>query len=442
MPSEVLTDARLARLAVAPGVKRLVVFDQHQDAPRGFCVRVTPSGERAFYFVKRALGRKVWVRIGDAGALSLAAARKAAHVRAGELAKGIDPNAVTRQANVEARAERAIAKREADALTVAELVRAYVETRTLAPRTASEYQRTIEHDIAPSALGRRKAADVVQADVRAFARALAKRGKHQADRALLLIRYAFHWGAREDVSPGVKHVTNDPTNGVERLTLQADRERRRTLVSIKATDDREAFAEVRKFWLGTEGMRPVPRAFVRVLLLLGLRRGEAGAATWGDLELEGDSPTWHVPADRRKVRVTRRDADRDSLDVPLAPLAVKTLQEIRPKKSPTASVPVFPQLHAGSVAVSMWHHTGIRDIRLHDLRRSCATAILRLGGPPHILTDVLGHRQRGTADSDAVYLQGRRMAEYREWLLRWATTLGGLVEQPRKGRAVGKKERA
>lgn len=426
MPSEVLTDAKLARLTVESGAKRLVVFDQHQDAPRGFCVRVTPSGERAFYFVKRALGRKVWVRIGDAGALSLSAARKAAHVRAGELAKGIDPNAATRQAYVEARAERALAKREAQALTVAELVRAYIETRTLAPRTAREYLRTIEHDIAPSALGRHKAADVVQADVRAFTRALAKRGKHQADRALLLVRYAFHWGAREDVSPGVKHVTNDPTSGVDRLTLQADRERRRTLVNIKAADDREAFGEVRTFWLGTEAMRPVPRAFVRVLLLLGLRRGEAGAAAWGDIELKGDSPTWHVPADRRKVRVTRRDADRDSLDVPLAPLAVKILAGIRPK-APASSLAVFPQLHAGSVAVSMWHHTGIRDIRLHDLRRSCATAILRLGGPPHILTDVLGHRQRGTADSDAVYLQGRRVAEYREWLLRWADALEGLL---------------
>jgi len=426
MPSEVLTAAAIERLRVAPGQQRLVVFDRHPSAPKGFCVRVTAAGERAFYLVRRALGRKVWVRIGDAS-LSLKRAREAADVRAGELAKGIDPNAATREASARTRAERALARREAASLTVTELVRSYIETRTLAPSTAKEYARTLAHDIAPSALGRRKAAEVVQSDVRAFVRALAKRGKHQADRALLLVRFAYAWGAREELSPGVKIVTTDPTSGVGRATLKAERERRRTLVNIRAQDDAEAFAEVKRFWLGTEAMRAVPRAFVRLLLLLGLRRGEAAAATWAEIRLDGDAPSWHVPAERRKVQVTRRDPERDSLDVPLSALAVAILSEIKPE-APTKAQLVFPHLHAAAVAESMWNHTGIRDIRLHDLRRTAGTAILRLGGPPHVLTDVLGHRLRGLADSDAVYLQGRRVAEYRDWLRRWSEkieVLGG-----------------
>ncbi len=422
---EVLTPALVARLAVAAGRTRTLYLDQHRDAPAGFGLRVTAAGERSYYLVKRALGRKVWVRLGDAATLTLDKAREAARAKAGDLARDIDPTAANRAMREKAAQDRAAAAREAGAPTIAELVRRYIETRRLAPNTAREYRRTLAKDIEPSALGRMKAKDAVQADVRLFVKRLAARGKHQADRAFQLIRFAHRWGAGEEVAPRVMLVDRDPTAGVDRPTVKGERERRRSLINVRATTDTEAFAEVKKFWLGTETMKAVPRAYVRLLLLLGLRRTEASLASWDDIRLGGDAPVWHIAAEHRKVRVTRRDPERDSLDVPLPPLAVRILGELHEL---AAHAPrVFPHLHHQAVTESMRAHTGIGDIALHDLRRTCASGILRLGGPPHILTDVLGHRQRGLADSDAVYLQGRRTEEYREWLRRWAERVEGLA---------------
>lgn len=381
--------------------------------------------------MKRALGRKIWYRIGDAKALNLGDARDAALVALAKLAKEIDPNAVLREAREKAVQERAAAEREAQAPTVAELVERYISVRRLAPRTASEYRRTLVKDIAPSALGAMKAKDALQADVRLFVKRLADHKKHQADRAFLLVRFAYRWAMGEEIAPRVMLVDRNPTTGVDRPTLSSERERRRTLISVRASKDEEAFAEVRTFWLGTASMRPVPRSFVRLLLLLGLRRTEASLATWNDIRLDGETPSWHIPAEHRKVRLTRRDPERDSLDVPLCPLAVRILSELREITGRAGAV--FPHLHFASVGETMRRRTGIPDLALHDLRRSCASGILRLGGPPHVLVDVLGHRQRGLADSDLVYLQGRRVEEQRAWLRRWAEkidSLGGSSGDP------------
>jgi integrase len=44
---------------------------------------------------------------------------------------------------------------------------------------------------------------------------------------------------------------------------------------------------------------------------------------------------------------------------------------------------------------SSWHprrtKAGLDGVRLHDLRHTCVTMLLKLGIPPHIVRDIVGH---------------------------------------------------
>ena len=199
----------------------------------------------------------------------------------------------------------------------------------------------------------------------------------------------------------------------------------------------DPWAEVVQLWRGTDSMKPVPRSFVRLLLILGLRRGEAAAALWSNVHLESvrtvdgrEVPAfWHIPAEVRKGRVAGSAGERRALDVPLPALAVRILLSLR--EANAGGDLVFPHLWLGGIGAMLREHAGIADLRIHDLRRSAASAIQSLGAPPHVLSAVLGHVEQGGADSDQHYTHGSRFAEHHLWLDRWAAKLEQLIADAR-----------
>jgi integrase len=244
--------------------------------------------------------------------VSLDDARKAARVAAGKAALGIDMNEERQQSRAAEAAARVRAEREQGQVTVAGLIGAYVEARKrmLSSVTAREYERTLRVDIAPSALGKLKAPDVTRADIRAYHERLAKAGgPHQSDRALALLKAAYRWGAGEESSPGVSLTGDrDPSRGLLPLVRGSAKIHAVTLLDPKAKTEAERWAGLRVFWKGTEDLPPVARCFVRLLLLLGLRRGEAAAGRWEHVDFE--LGTWMLPASVRKGSWLRRRAPR------------------------------------------------------------------------------------------------------------------------------------
>src|SRR5258708_22726826 len=99
MPHQLLTPRLVDTLKVAAGAQRTNYFDTHNDAPPGFCLRVSDS-RRVFYLVATdpATKARVWMKVGDARQIALDAARRAAKVKAGDLARGVNPNAQARAA--------------------------------------------------------------------------------------------------------------------------------------------------------------------------------------------------------------------------------------------------------------------------------------------------------------------------------------------------------
>jgi len=423
-----LTPRLVDTLAVERGRTRTVYLDTHPAAPPGFALRVTKTGARTFYLLATvpATGRRVWVKIGPAKGAVLDQARRTADARWGDVQRDKDPNAEARAARrlaAEERKQRFIAETE---WTVTQLLEAHlaVQRKDLAPLSIRHYELVIIRDVKPSALGDLVARHVVREDVRRWLHAKEKKdGPTSAIVPLNRVRSAFRWALDEEMrvpGPGgrsivVPRVDKDPTRGLK--PAQRRSVRARVL----------ADGELAVYWRKLDEAPIELAAFARLILLSATRRTETFLARWANVKLETpdeyEQPEWFIPAeDRKGERGQKR-----SLTVPLSPLAVAELKRLREKTGESPRV-FGPRRSDSDLGDALHDATGIRDVTLHDLRRTCATGLQKLGAPPHVISVVLGHiREHGATATDAAYTHDRRAAEHRAWLERWAQHIERLL---------------
>ena len=125
------------------------------------------------------------------------------------------------------------------------------------------------------------------------------------------------------------------------------------------------------------------RQSIQMLILTAARRGEVATARWQDVDLE--RRLWTVPREMTK-------ADRVH-EVPLSDLAMEILGSV-----PRNSELVFPYRGGDSLSGASagskrsWTSCrGVGDWRIHDLRRTAASGMARLGHPPHVIAALLNH---------------------------------------------------
>jgi hypothetical protein len=99
-----LTERKIETLAVEPGRKDRLIFD---DAQRGLGVRIAASGSRTYLCQYTLHGQKSRVPLGSCSAVSLSKAREAASAVMGDVAKGRNPAAERKEAAAAERASRA-----------------------------------------------------------------------------------------------------------------------------------------------------------------------------------------------------------------------------------------------------------------------------------------------------------------------------------------------
>src|SRR5262249_18262721 len=365
MPTVKLT-ARTVEAARPPASGRLGLFDA--DPPR-FCIPLTANDRRTacvFYRVGTRLRRAT---LGTLPPLTLADARQLAREALRDAALGHDP---------------AVAKREArEALTVTMLVRDYIDAGEGSRSTATngDYRRTLRAVVERSPLGSQPARQVARCELRAFLEQIARKTPIRANRVLALIRAAFRWGLREEL------IERDPTAGLQRLRPERPRER-------VLTDE-----EIRRLWStldeiasglidpilenGKKAPHLVIAGAVKLLLLLGTRRSETLNMRWSDIDER--AATWTVPGIFRKGGRTHV--------VPLPPLALRLLGDLRPISGSTPWVFVGPRGASLANNPARWTEvvreaSGL-DFPLHDLRRTCATGCARLGASESTVSRIL-----------------------------------------------------
>ena len=347
-----LTDIIVKRLP-APSRGNKVTYD---DAVKGFGIRVTQAGARAFVlnYRRKADGRERRITIGSHPDWGTAAARDEAKRLKREVDGGADPVG-----------ELEVSR---GAPTVTDLCTRFLEDHLprVRPATQRDYHQQVSVDILP-ALGRMKVAAVSHADVDALHRKISARAPTHANRVLACLSKMFslsvRWGWRSD----------NPCRGVER---NQESKRHRYLTGAELGRLTKALAELRD-----QGAANA----VRLLLLTGARRGELLAAKWADFDL--DAGIWTKPASTTKQRTLHR--------VPLSAAACRLLTEMRERDDDVEWL--FParrtphRLDIDDAWGVLRKTANIPDVRLHDLRHTYASVLASAGLSLPVIGALLGH---------------------------------------------------
>ena len=433
MPTIKLTDAAVQRLK-APSGGRVEYFDATLP---GFGIRVagptprSPDGRRTWVLLYRHKGEQRRLSLEPTyPALSLADARKQAGDALGLVSKGVDPAAV------KAKAKEPVEKPDTFATIVETYLTRGLEKKARAPRYVVETRRNFTNHVLPR-WGDKPLAAIARKDVIAMLEDIAEHGTDRkvegkafhaaggpiaANRVLAAVRALFNWSIRRGL------VEINPCALVDLPGNEVPRER--TLTS----------PEMKELWPHFEALGYPFGPFFQLGLITAQRRTEVAEMRWADLDLE--AKTWTIPADQNKSGRTHV--------VPLSTMAVDLLVEL-PRKTLTeknGSTRPSPYVFTsdGDVPISGFSRAkervgekalahrraadpeaaDIPDWGIHDLRRTAATEMGRLGIPEFIISKVLNHAARGV--TGRVYNQYEYLTEKRHALDTWAAYLERLVK--------------
>ena len=370
-----LSEETIKRLPAPPVGNRITYFAgatiQGAKAPRGFGVRVTAAGARAFILNYRLRGREYRFTIGawpDWSALK--AVREARNLRQ-RVDRGENP--------IEDRTP--FPKTATVASLLDDFVAQHVRNRNQPLRSADEYESAFKRLVKPR-IGKLGIYEVRRSHVIKMLDEIEDaNGPVMADRTLAYLRKAFNWYAIRD-----DQFSAPVVRGMGRIK---PKERARTRVL--------ADEEIRAIWpvlgqLGTFG------AFVRMLLLTAQRHGEVAYMSRKEIAEDG---IWTIPAERYKTK-------RPNF-IPLSKAALAVI-EAQPKfddcdyvfpsraKTPySRSGKTKAKLDKAVVAAMKQQIKRgakvepIPNWTLHDLRRTAKTLMVRTGVRPDISERVLGH---------------------------------------------------
>ena len=344
-----------------PGPKTLIEWD---STVKGFGLRVTATGARAFILNYRIDGRERRVTIGRPGEMSLRQARR----HAGELLAGIREGADP----LRERKERQQAPTVNDGLD--RFFDTYVPERLrigrMAPRTAEEYRRQADRTLRP-AIGKLRIEEVTRADIE---RAVAKNGRVQRNRILALASRVFTLFEQWELRP----QNRNPVKGIERSREEA---RDRVLAPSELAALSAALDALDK-------SSPASVAAIRFAAVTGLRIGEVRAIRWEHTDFESGRLT--MP----ETKTGRRTHD---LPTPAVELLAALPRFSEWAFTATGSVPVnYKTVHG--VFAKAAGAAGLPDVRIHDLRRTVMTNAAAVGVGTHVLRDLLGHKTTVMAD--------------------------------------------
>jgi integrase len=356
-------------------------------------VRVSATGSKTFLCQYTFRGSKRRVPLGS---LTLALARSAAAAILGDVAKGRDPVADCRATAIEAKRKAAY-----EALTIQALLDQWFALRLADKRAsyAGEAVRAIK--VAFHKQLHRPANDLDRTVVVRVLDRLTKDGKAaMAARTAAYGRACFQWAIRRG------SINSNPFVD---LPLKPIVRRERVL-----TD-----AELCAIWQATTKARTF-HSIVRMLAVTAQRRDEVGEMAWS--EISDDLTTWTIPA-------TRAKNNHDNI-VPLSPQAQAILRATpRYEGNPLC----FP---GDRGPFSGWSKSkdrldkasGVLGWRLHDLRRTAATGLQRLGVRLEITEAILNHTAGSRAGIVGIYQRHHWTEEKRAALAAWGAHVEALVE--------------
>jgi integrase len=397
---------KLQRRVIDEGLRELVQFEASGS---GLGVRASASNV-SFIFQLRLKGGRRWREaIGSWGKLTVAQAREAVQIKAGDIAKEVDPFEKRREAEVRAKAEAEEA--EARKLTLRVLIDKWARDH-LSGQRPSYGKRVVNRLLLHfEPLLDLPAKDIAKLDVKRAVEKTKESGPAAAFNAAAALRSAYRWALGEDL------IDTNPLDGLKTPPKPKDRDR------VLMID------ETRRVWAAAGTLDyPIGHYFC-LLMLTGCRRAEIGGLRWDEIadEIIDDETAGkaiELPGSRTKTGVGHH--------IPLSKAALEVIEDCKRHRvvgSPFVltndGVAAFANFSRAKLALdaALAGDGGppIPAWRAHDLRRTLVSTLARkpFRFAPHVLDKLLGHQPSNLSPIALVYQQEEFHDLRREALEAW-----------------------
>lgn len=345
---------------------------------KGFAVRITAAGVRAYIVEKRIDGRNVRTTLGRHGELTAVQARKKAQIYLGQVAMGIDP--------IE---ERRKALRRATTLEAC--FEDFKKARKhLSEKTLYDYDRFLRVAL-PDWRKKPITAITPQMVQTRFYKISKERGESYANLTMRALRSILNFAmASYDDGHGEPVLPTNPVLILTRTRAWHKSQRRQTVIKLH---------ELKPWYEAVEALRDPEDPFSfgdtmanyqLLLLFTGLRRGEAARLRWSDIDLE--DRTLHLRKTKNGEAVT-------------LPLSTYVFALLSGRQQNILSSFVFPGRDGRGPLIEpkkqiarVVEHSGI-VYTLHDLRRTFITIAESLDISPYAIKRLVNHKMANDVTS-------------------------------------------
>lgn len=370
---------------------------------RGFGVRVTPGGDKAYFLRYTESGKTRWLALGHHPHTPLSAAREKARNALARLDQGLP-----------------LVEVATPSATLDALLRAWLEHQRANDRRGLDtIERMIRGNLPPAVLAL-PAKEVTPEHIRAALATIHQRGARvRANRVRAHLHSMFSYGLKADhdprrmADPVLFGVMVNPVSAIPR-DAGAESARERVL----------SWPEIRALWTDEE-LPWAARQACKLLLLTGQRVNEVCQASWA--EMDRTAALWTLPAARSKNHRTHL--------IPLAPQVVELLEELREVMPGDYLFPARNVAGAGACwgntalahTIRRWQKAaGATDCwRPQDLRRTMKTWAVSAGIGRDILDKVQNHAQSDVASRH--YDKYGYLKEKSAALNQWAAELSARI---------------
>lgn len=353
-------------------------------------VRVRPSGHCAFVVECRSprTGKQRRLTLGDCATLDVDSARARALTALQALSMGEDPHRPVRRT----------------AMTVRQAFEDYkaLVIPTFSDGWQAKVTGTFKNRILPK-IGDLPLSGLTRKDIRAIWEPLIHSHGPTSLQIRRIVGAFLSWCVERDL------IESNPIKGTKLPTRPISRSRVLTE------------RELAKVWQASDKLGFPWSPFVRLLLLTGQRKSEVLGMHAS--EISASKTMWEIPAERTKNRTPHR--------VPLSEMAASIVGTHLREGSHLFAVPgrESSMKFRQEIMDRLREVAGVRNFRLHDLRRSAASHMAALRVEPHVIEAVLNHKSGVISGVAAIYNRHTYEDEKREALDAWSHRVRAFVRE-------------
>ena len=274
-------------------------------------------------------------------------------------------------------------------------------------RSMDQVERALRRIVLPSWKDR-LITDIDRRAALAVLDALNNEGKSvQANRVHSYLHRMFAWCVGREI------IDKNPLEKVERVGAEVARTR--------ALSD----TELAKVWRATDKLKPEYRDFYRIIILTAARREEIAQLCWDEIRDD------HIYLEGERTK------NGEPHVIPLSSAARAIIAGIERKGrfvfSARGSVPIQGIKRAKK---RLDDESGVSDWRTHDIRRTVANGLQKLGVPLVVTESILGHSGGSRSGIVKVYQTYGYDSEKRAALEAWGAHVMALIEGREPGKVV------